>query len=78
VSKDVSRVQGDGPVITLNSLAQALQSLKGYSPIHISIGLRAVDRQGAVEAVQRLLRPIEGKEGYPAKIMNLGLFPIEA
>src|SRR5207245_4916323 len=78
VSKDVSGVQGDRPVVALDRLAEALQSLQRDASVDISIGLRAVDRQGSVETVQRLLEPLEGEEGNPAKIMNLRLFPIEA
>jgi len=52
--------------------------LEGETPIDIGIGLWAVDRQRSVETFQRILEPLEGKEGHAAKIMNLGLFPIQA
>src|SRR5262249_54411546 len=65
VSKDVSRIERDRAIVTVNSLAEALQSLQRNAPIDMGIGLRAVDRQGSVETVQRLLRPIEGEQGYP-------------
>src|SRR5262245_66365038 len=78
MGKDVSPLQRNRPVVAPDSLAQALQPLKRDAAVDISIGLGAIDGQGSVETVQRILEPIESEEGYPAKVVNLGLFAIKA